>query len=847
MKAKTRFRSRLMSLLLVTLMAFSMLPNAALAADIPEDHVHTEECVHEEITLETEPVTEITVETEDVTIPEADAMPEETEEIVVETEEVPIKDAEYSLEWEIKESGTLMITGSGAIPNFTSSDDQPWKDRRGEIVLVLFDTDAKTSIASLEHWFSGCEHLMYLAIPEYAAEYDDTHFTDCEKLGIVLYGTRIMRGEALLHGESSNSDETGRVMMYAARSGCGITRCTCSGSCSSTYINYRVAPESDDYHIMNPACANCGMTDGIVVTGDHSFSGNTCTLCGYTKSSSGGGGGGGTTCYHYSTYYSWSGCTYYEYCSNCGEYLGSGTSHGSTYTSWSGCDWYEYCRDCGDLMDYGTSHGTYSYGAWEYYNSSRHRRYYSCNDCGEGSYTYGSHSTTTKYTEYSSTQHKYGKYCSTCSSYVGTTSYANHSFSYGSWTKYSSTQHRRTVSCSTCGYSSYEYASHSMTSGNWTSVSDTQHSRTTSCSCGYSTTETANHSLTYGDWMVSEGTYYSSKHERTVSCSCGYSTTEYEDHSLYGISDYQYFSNEYHMRHEKCDCGYPCDVYSYHTYTTAKSPDTEDSHKITKTCSACGHSTTESEAHSFTYGTWEDYDDTRHRRTAECDCGYSGYDYAIHVYIDTDSLEVKDDAEHYLIHKCEECTHSIKVPENHSFSYGTWYADNETEHSRTASCRCGYSDKETELHEDLDGDNLCDDCGYLVTRFSVTLPAAMVMTVSEDGEIHTADNVAIINNSTHGVEITSVTVNAAGDWTIVPYYYNMAAAKVDSKLIGFWLNGAETTVIGDGEKLSLPTNWTIDSADTFPLEYDAIVSATSTTMKNEQVLTLVFVIDWAPR
>ena len=129
----------------------------------------------------------------------------------------------------------------------------------------------------------------------------------------------------------------------------------------------------------------------------------------------------------------------------------------------------------------------------------------------------------------------------------------------------------------------------------------------------------------------------------------------------------------------------------------------------------------------------------------------------------------------------------------------------------------------------------------------MTLPAAMVMTVSEDGKIHTADNVVIVNNSTHAVEITSVTVTAAGDWTLVPYNYNMAAAKVDTKLIGFSLNGAATTQTGDTENLSLPTNWTIDRDATFPLSYDAVVSATSTTMQNEQVLTLVFVIDWAPR
>ncbi|MBQ9168399.1 MAG: hypothetical protein IJX67_08350 [Oscillospiraceae bacterium] len=846
MKAKTRFRSRLMSLLLVTLLAFSMLPTAALAADTSEEHIHTEDCAHEEIAVETEPVTvdtsaveadpvtEITVETEDVTITETEPV----------TEEIPAQEAEYSLEWEIVEYGTMKITGSGSIPAFTSADDQPWKDRRSEIILVLFDETTEMEITSLEHWFTGCENLMYIAVPGCVAEYDDNHFTDCTKLGIVLYDNQILRGATLLQGDNSTAEASGGIALFAARAGCGITRCTCTSACSYTYINYRVAPESNDYHIMNPACADCGMTDGIVSSGDHTFSGNTCTLCGYTTSSGGDTGGGTTTCYHYSSYYSWSGCTYYEYCSNCGEYLGSGTSHGSTYTSWSGCNWYEYCYDCDELMDYGTSHGTYSYGAWEYYNSSRHRRYYSCNDCGEGSYSYGYHSTTTKYTEYSSTQHKYGSYCSTCSSYVGSTSYASHSFSYGSWSNYSSTQHRRTVSCSACGYSSYEYASHSLTYGSWTSYNGTQHRRTVKCStCSYSSYEYANHSLTTGNWTSVSDT----QHSRTTSCSCGYSTTETASHSLnYGT--WGSYNDDQHRRSVNCDCGYSSYEYEDHSLSAGEIASTGNANQHEREMSCdCGYVTSVSENHTFTYGAWEDYDDTQHRRTAECDCGYSGYDYAIHIYIYADSLEQKDDVQHYMIHKCEECTHSVKEQENHSFTYGNWEAATESEHSRTVSCRCGYTGEETALHEDLNGDDYCDDCGYLVTRFSVTLPAAMVMTVSEDGEIHTADNVVIINNSTHAVEITSVTVTAAGDWTLVPYHYNMAAAKVDTKLIGFSLNGAVTTQTGDTERLSLPTNWTIDRADTFPLEYDAIVSATSTTMENEQVLTLVFVIDWAPR
>ena len=802
-----------MSLLLVALMAFSMLPNAALAADIPEDHVHTEECVHEEITLETEPitvdtseteaepVTEITVETEDVTIPENEVTTEESAETA---DPCSGTIGESSVAWDLDSStGRLTISGSGDCAVFASADDQPWAAYRTQITEVWFYDMDTLAISDLAYWFDGCTALTVAEIPYTTPVIGERAFADCPTLRTVLIyhngGLAIAAGAfaaneltplevryipsseataAVLTGYDWKADN--RAVFYEDVYGISLlatgTCSLCDVTCSYT-LDYEYWTE--DVHCIRHWCSNCGLDQcGGANAGSHTFSNGVCTLCGYDNGS-GSTGGGTTTCYHYSSYYSWSGCTYYEYCSSCGEYLGSGTSHGSTYTTWSGCDWYEYCRDCGDLMDSGTSHGTYSYGAWEYYNSSRHRRYYSCNDCGEGSYSYGYHSTTTKYTEYSSTQHKYGKYCSTCESYVGTTSYASHNFTYGSWTKYSSTQHRRTVSCSTCGYSSYEYADHSLTAGAWMSVSDTQHSRTTSCSCGYSTTETANHSLTYGDWEVSEGTYYSTKHKRAVSCSCGYSTTEYEDHSCYGVSDWEYADATYHKRNEECDCGYPRISYTYHAYTTTKESISDAEHNVIKTCSACGHSTTESEEHTFTYGAWEAYDEAQHRRTAECACGYSTYEYAD--------------------------------------------------------------------HSDTDDDGNCDDCGYLVSRFSVTLPAAMVMTVSEDGEIHTADNVAIINNSTHAVEITSVTVTAAGDWTLVPYTYNMAAAKVDSKLIGFRLNGAETTVTGESEVLSLPTNWTIDSADTFPLEYDAIVSATSTTMKNEQVLTLVFVIDWAPR
>lgn len=262
-------------------------------------------------------------------------------------------------------------------------------------------------------------------------------------------------------------------------------------------------------------------------------------------------------------------------------------------------------------------------------------------------------------------------------------------------------------------------------------------------------------------------------------------------------------------------------------------------------CYSCGALVDYGTSHgTYVYGDWEYYSSTQHRRTKTCsDCGYSTYEYASHT-LSYSSWSSISDTQHRRTASCS-CGYSTTETANHAFIYGAWTAASDTEHSRSKTCSCGYSSTETESHADTDGDGYCDGCGYLMSRFSVTLPASMAMTVSEDGEIHTAQDVVIINHSTAAVQVTGVSVTAAGSWTLVPYAYNMAAAKVDSKLIGFSLNGAVTKQTGSSENLTLSGDWTIAKDASLPLMYDAVVSATSTTMQDEQVLTLVFVLDWA--
>lgn len=125
--------------------------------------------------------------------------------------------------------------------------------------------------------------------------------------------------------------------------------------------------------------------------------------------------------------------------------------------------------------------------------------------------------------------------------------------------------------------------------------------------------------------------------------------------------------------------------------------------------------------------------------------------------------------------------------------------------------------------------------------FSVTIPAVMTVVVSENGTVYTATNAAIINNSTDAIEITDIMISPSGGWTLVPYDTNMAAEKVDSRLIEFMLNGVDGTV----DNLSTSGDWIVAQGDEFILLYDAVVSATSQAIYGEEVLTVVFVVDWA--
>ena len=302
---------------------------------------------------------------------------------------------------------------------------------------------------------------------------------------------------------------------------------------------------------------------------------------------------------------------------------------------------------------------------------------------------------------------------------------------------------------------------------------------------------------------------------REYSCDCGQSKREtvYATGHNYSYGSWEQYSSSQHRRENYCrycgatDYDYASHSCSYGSWSSVGS----SQHSRSMTCRYCGYSDTQYASHSLSYGSWSSHSDTQHRRTGSCTtCSYSTTDYGAHT-----------------------------------FSYGSWTDHSSTQHRRTKRCTsCAYSGYDYADHVDSNGDGVCDGCGREMSRFSVTIPASLTVTVSEHGVVYTATGAGIVNNSSGAVRVSGVTLRAENGWTIVPYATNMAAQKVDSKRIGFALGGMQTAATGKSEQLTGTASMTASAGATLPLSYDAVVSASSAAI-NEQVLTIVFVVGWA--
>ena len=130
------------------------------------------------------------------------------------------------------------------------------------------------------------------------------------------------------------------------------------------------------------------------------------------------------------------------------------------------------------------------------------------------------------------------------------------------------------------------------------------------------------------------------------------------------------------------------------------------------------------------------------------------------------------------------------------------------------------------------------------TVFSVIVPAVLPVTVDPIGLFY-ASTGACVNHSTAAGQVASVTLTAENGWTLVPYASDMSHAKVDSNQIGFKINSAQTSKTGSTEQLVLTSPWQINEEESLTLTYDAVVSALSQPVTNANILSVLFVVEWA--
>ena len=708
------------------------------------------------------------------------------------------------IRWELDNKGWLTISGSGEAPVFQSADDQPWAAVRDQITEVWFEDVETLTIPDLAYWFEGCVNLTTAELP-LAPTIGKHAFYNCPKLSTLTmyYGETALEsiGEDAFWREADSGDTLyiAYIIGYPEATVPFYTYDWAASNRSNRYFYdlygvYQNADAATAGGIKKaPAQVSTRASTGIVGT-----------------------------------------------CPSCKQYSLQGTYVSTTHTSRGHQEYYE-CYKCHYVQNLGTyvykDHGSGSYGSW------------TCPDCG-------SHTWVLDYeNDATCTRNGYREYSCDCGQSKRETIYATgHSYSYGGWEEYSSSQHRREAYCRNCGDSDYEYASHSMSYGSWSNHSDTQHGRTASCrTCGYSTTDYGNHSYSTGAWSK----YSDTQHRRSKTCSgCGASTYDYADHS-YSYGSWTKADDVQHKRTKTCSvCKASSEEYADHVDSNGdgKCDDCGATVSLTVTWDAGSNGGTIDGKASFSKTVKPNSKPTA-PGSVPVKTGYTfkgwftaktgGNLYSTVTIASSTTFYAQFEANEYTVTwdlgtGQSETTEQVygeklvlpKNPERKNAEFLGWFTESNGGTQVTANdIFMEAADKTYYAHWEI------------TEVFSVTVPVVLPLTVDENGEVHTGA-AEIINGSTGEVIVSSVSISTKNGWQLVPYTTDMAHAKVDAKQLGFKINDSLTTKTGDAETFSLTSPWTIAENGKLPLSYDAVVSAVSQPVTAQDVLSIVFVLEW---
>ena len=145
------------------------------------------------------------------------------------------------------------------------------------------------------------------------------------------------------------------------------------------------------------------------------------------------------------------------------------------------------------------------------------------------------------------------------------------------------------------------------------------------------------------------------------------------------------------------------------------------------------------------------------------------------------------------------------------------------------------------------------------TALRVTVPTALPMAMNQDGDVTTATDCKIVNNSFGAVRVASVTITAADNWSLTAFGDKsiLAGEKVDSNQLGFAIS------IGGGDQMATDSSSAKSQAlisapidgcfmtgvgntngNTVAIDYDAIVTPLSNAVTNATVANVVFIVEW---
>ncbi len=145
------------------------------------------------------------------------------------------------------------------------------------------------------------------------------------------------------------------------------------------------------------------------------------------------------------------------------------------------------------------------------------------------------------------------------------------------------------------------------------------------------------------------------------------------------------------------------------------------------------------------------------------------------------------------------------------------------------------------------------------TAMSVKIPTSFPMAMSQNGDVTTADNCKITNNSYGAVRVKSVSITAKNGWKLTAFgnKSTLAKEKVDSNKFGFAIKlGSGTQVKTDNTSvttkvlISAPTTGCYMSgvgdttANFINIQYAAIVTPLSQAVTNANIADVVFVVEW---